>query len=66
MSRRRPAAPTSIDESVIERVQAGLEAVKRPSRNRISGFEFIAYTLGVVLLAAIALGYFDVMLPWSQ
>ncbi|MFD1812677.1 glycosyltransferase family 2 protein [Rhodococcus gannanensis] len=34
------------------------------TENRISGYEAVAYTLVIVLLAVVALGGFDLMLPW--
>ncbi|MGW4477852.1 glycosyltransferase family 2 protein [Rhodococcus triatomae] len=34
------------------------------AENRITGYEAVAYTLVIVLLAVVALGGFDLMLPW--
>lgn len=33
--------------------------------NRITVFEVVGYTLAIVFVAALALGLFDIMLPWS-
>ncbi|EON30796.1 putative cellulose synthase (UDP-forming), glycosyl transferase family 2 [Gordonia terrae C-6] len=33
--------------------------------NRISAWEAIGYTCVIVFIAALALGWFDIMLPWN-
>jgi cellulose synthase (UDP-forming) len=38
---------------------------KRRNPNRISAYEVVCYTLALVLAAAIASGWFDLMIPWS-
>ncbi|OCH81057.1 glycosyltransferase family 2 protein [Gordonia sp. UCD-TK1] len=43
-------------------------ATKRPTAtnwNRISGWEAVGYTCVILFIAALALGWFDVMLPWD-
>lgn len=36
-----------------------------PNWNRITVFEVIGYTLAIVFIGALALGVFDIMLPWA-
>lgn len=38
---------------------------RRGNANRISAYEISCYTLALMLAAAIASGYFDLMIPWS-
>ncbi len=41
---------------------------KRPNPtnwNRISVWEVVGYTLVILFIAALALGWFDLMLPWD-
>jgi cellulose synthase (UDP-forming) len=38
---------------------------KRRNPNRISAYEVVCYTLALALAAAIASGWFDLMIPWS-
>ena len=38
---------------------------KRRNLNRISGYEMVCYTLALALAAAVASGWFDLMIPWS-
>jgi cellulose synthase (UDP-forming) len=38
---------------------------KRRNANRISAYEVVCYTLALALAAAIASGWFDLMIPWS-
>ena len=41
---------------------------KRPTAtnwNRISAWEAVGYTCVILFIAALALGWFDVMLPWD-
>ncbi|UKO93374.1 cellulose synthase (UDP-forming), glycosyl transferase family 2 [Gordonia amicalis] len=33
--------------------------------NRISVWEVVGYTLAILFIAALALGWFDIMLPWD-
>lgn len=43
-------------------------APKRPTPvnwNRISGWEAVGYTLVILFIAALAMGWFDLMLPWD-
>ncbi len=43
-------------------------ATKRPTTtnwNRISAWEAVGYTCVILFIAALALGWFDVMLPWD-
>ncbi|MCZ0911877.1 cellulose synthase (UDP-forming), glycosyl transferase family 2 [Gordonia amicalis] len=34
--------------------------------NRISVWEVVGYTLAILFIAALALGWFDIMLPWDS
>jgi len=52
--RRVAAAPTNNDETP-----------KRRNPHRISAYEVVCYTLALALAAAIASGWFDLMIPWS-
>ncbi|WP_253194198.1 hypothetical protein [Gordonia sp. i37] len=36
-----------------------------PNWNRITAWEVVGYTVAIVFLAAVALGVFDIMLPWT-
>ncbi|MDL9948718.1 cellulose synthase catalytic subunit [Gordonia sp. ABSL11-1] len=36
-----------------------------PNWNRISGFEVVGYTIAILFIGALALGWFDIMLPWT-
>lgn len=37
----------------------------RRNHNRISMYEVICYTITLVFAAAVALGWFDLMIPWG-
>jgi cellulose synthase (UDP-forming) len=52
--RRVAAAPSNNDETP-----------KRRNPHRISAYEVVCYTLALALAAAIASGWFDLMIPWS-
>jgi cellulose synthase (UDP-forming) len=41
-------------------------APKRRNPHRISAYEAVCYTLALVLAAAVASGWFDLMIPWSS
>ncbi len=36
-----------------------------PNWNRITVFEVVGYTLAIVFIGVLAMGAFDIMLPWS-
>ena len=36
-----------------------------PNWNRITVFEVVGYTLAIVFIGVLAMGVFDIMLPWS-
>ena len=45
-----------------------LQTGRRPSApnwNRITGWEVVGYTVAIVFIGALALGWFDIMLPWQ-
>ena len=42
------------------------EPSKRRNPHRISAYEAVCYTLALVLAAAVASGWFDLMIPWSS
>jgi cellulose synthase (UDP-forming) len=52
-----------------QRAAAAASTEDRPRRrgnpHRISVYEAVCYTLALVLAAAIASGWFDLMIPWS-
>jgi cellulose synthase (UDP-forming) len=41
-------------------------APTRRNPHRISGYEAVCYTLALALAAAVASGWFDLMIPWSS
>jgi len=41
-------------------------APKRRNPHRISAYEAVCYTLALILAAAVASGWFDLMIPWSS
>jgi cellulose synthase (UDP-forming) len=51
---RATAAPSNNDQTP-----------KRRNPNRISAYEVVCYTLALALAAAVASGWFDLMIPWT-
>jgi hypothetical protein len=47
------------------RLRASLRWVRR-NPHRISLYEAVGYTAALLLAAAIALGWFDLMIPWGS
>lgn len=47
------------------RLRASLRFVRR-NPHRISLYEVVGYTAALLLAAAIALGWFDLMIPWGS
>jgi cellulose synthase (UDP-forming) len=40
--------------------------MRRGNSNRISIYEAVGYTSALLMAAAVALGWFDIMIPWGS